>query len=72
MSTEMAYKEPKELFIELLLKLQLGDASVGKWKCDNPEGGPQLAGSKRDWQVDYRSLLHYKGAVYMPKNMAVR
>ena len=48
MSTKIAYKEPKESFTELLLELQLGDASVGKQKCDNPEESFWLARSKRD------------------------
>ena len=72
MSTETAYKKPKKSFIELLLELQLRDASVGKWKYDDPKGGPRLVGSKRDWRVDHRGLLYYKEAVYMPKDMAVR
>ena len=31
-----------------------------------------LARSKRDWQVDYKGLLYYKEAIYMPKDMAIK
>ena len=72
MAAETAYEEPKESFTDLLLELQSGDASVGKWKRDDPEGGPRPAGSKRDWRVDHKGLLRYRGAVYVPNDRAVR
>ena len=37
--SETAYDEPKESLRELLLNLQLGDASVRRWKQSISEGG---------------------------------
>ena len=71
-STEMAYEESKESFTELLLELQSRDASVERWKHDVPEGHLCLARSSKDnWRIDYKSLLHYKGAIYIPNDQAV-
>jgi hypothetical protein len=72
MSTETAYKEPKESFTELLLELQSGDTSVEHWKSDVSEGLLRVAGSSKDnWKIDQKGLLHFKGAVYVLNDLAV-
>src|SRR4051794_24713889 len=46
--SEMAYDEPKESLRELLLNLQLGDASVRRWKQSISEGRSRDTGSTTD------------------------
>ena len=74
--SETAYDEPKESLRELLLNLQLGDASVRRWKQIISEGRSRDAGSTtdtlRDWRVDQEGLLHYRGSAYVPNDPAVR
>src|SRR3989440_2475418 len=74
--SEMAYDEPKESLRELLLNLQLGDASVRRWKQSISEGRSRDAGSTtdtfRDWRVDQEGLLRYRGSAYVPNDPAVR
>ena len=74
--SETAYDEPKESLRELLLNLQLRDASVCRWKQSISEGRSRDAGSTtdtlRDWRVDQEGLLHYRGSAYVPNDPAVR
>jgi hypothetical protein len=73
MSTETAYKESKESFMELLLELQSGDASVEQWKSDVSEDLLCVIRFLKDnWNIDQRSLLRFKGAMYMPNDLVVR
>ena len=75
-SAEMAYKEPKELLIDLLLELQSGDTSTQQQIQRLSEGLTHDAGSMEDthaeWRVDPNGLLCYKGAIYMPNDPIVK
>src|SRR5438270_474799 len=51
--SETAYDEPKESLRELLLNLQLGDASVRRWKQSISEGQSRDAGSTMDTLRDW-------------------
>ena len=51
--SEMAYDEPKESLRELLLNLQLRDASVRRWKQSISEGRSRDAGSTTDTLRDW-------------------
>src|SRR5438046_2128651 len=60
-SAEMAYKEPKESLIDLLLKLQSGDTSTQQQIQQLSEGHIRDTGSMQDiyteWRVDSNGLL---------------
>ena len=75
-SAKMAYEEPKESLIDLLLKLQSGDTSTQQQIQRLFKGLTRDAGSMEDtyaeWRVDPNGLLHYKGAIYMPNDPAVK
>jgi len=68
MSTETAYDEPGESMQDLLFALQSGDAWTANLKETDAAGKTQAG----KWQVDQKGLLHYKHAVYVPKDLAVQ